>query len=288
MGASVKAAHPSRRTVRPRAGLSFRALAARTPPSPLMQRSVGPVGLEAVAALDRKPGERASGALYTHLRELILDGTIAPGTIISQVELARSLGVSRTPLREGLRRLQQEGLIEAEPNRRARVAAFDPADLEQVYMNRLLYEPLGLAITVPRLTAADVATLDAELAAMRRHAGAREYPEWEAAHRRFHRGLVVHAGDSLARAITTYADRGDRYRRLYQSAIPRAWEVGDNEHEAIVEACRAREQLEATTLLARHFGRTALSLLARLSPERDPVEVRTAMLLITGAAHPDA
>lgn len=164
---------------------------------------MAPAGLEAVVPLDRQPGERAPGAIYTHLRELILDGTIAPGTIISQVELARSLGVSRTPLREGLRRLQQEGLIEAEPNRRARVAAFDPADLEKVYTSRLLYEPLGLAVTVPRLSEADVATLDAELAAMRRHAGAREYPEWEAAHRRFHRALVVHAGDSLARTIAT-------------------------------------------------------------------------------------
>jgi DNA-binding GntR family transcriptional regulator len=240
--------------------------------------------LTAVEPIVRRRGEGAAGATYVYLREMILDGRLAPDTVISQVELAGQLGVSRTPLREALRRLQQEGLIEAEQNRRARVLAIDPDDLEHVYTNRLLYEVLGLAVIVPRLTAADIQALEGSLADMRAHAATGDYAAWEDAHKRFHRGLVLYASDDLGRTIATYADRGDRYRRLYQSTVPRAWTIGDSEHEAIVEACRAGDQREATVQLARHFARTALALIAQMVPERSPVELRTALLLITGRA----
>jgi DNA-binding GntR family transcriptional regulator len=69
--------------------------------------------------------------------------------------LAKALGVSRTPLREALRMLQEEGLIEAEPNRRSRVTGFDPADLDSVYASRVALESLGVALTRRRPPAAD-------------------------------------------------------------------------------------------------------------------------------------
>ena len=65
--------------------------------------------------------------VYLRLREMLLNGEIVPGTAISQVKLARELGVSTTPLREAMRLLQAEGLLIAEHNRRMRVAPLDPA-----------------------------------------------------------------------------------------------------------------------------------------------------------------
>src|SRR4029077_7455826 len=67
-------------------------------------------------------GRHGSGQVYARLREAILNAELAPGLTMSQAALADQLGVSRTPLREALRLLQGEGLIEAEPNRRVRVA----------------------------------------------------------------------------------------------------------------------------------------------------------------------
>lgn len=65
----------------------------------------------------------SNGVVFLHarLRKMILNGTIPPGSMLSQVKLAETLGVSRIPLREALRMLQEEGLVEAEHNQRARV-----------------------------------------------------------------------------------------------------------------------------------------------------------------------
>ena len=62
--------------------------------------------------------------MHAYLRECVLDGTLTPGTKLSQVALAEQLGVSRTPLREVLRMLQEEGLVEIEPNQRTRCGGF--------------------------------------------------------------------------------------------------------------------------------------------------------------------
>src|SRR3984885_6529486 len=68
--------------------------------------------------------------VYERVRNAILDGQLAPGAVMSQVALAQDLGISRTPLREALRMLQSEGLVEGEPNRRVRVAPMTASDLE--------------------------------------------------------------------------------------------------------------------------------------------------------------
>src|SRR5438876_1437057 len=143
----------------------------------------------------------AAGNLRSHLRELILGGSLQPGVVISQVELARSLGVSRTPLREALRMLQEEGLIEAEPNRRARVTRFDPSDLDTVYGCRVMLESLGCVLTIRSFADDEVSRLGAALEAMAEHAETEAVDGWQAAHRDFHRLLVARANDQFGRTI---------------------------------------------------------------------------------------
>lgn len=236
--------------------------------------------LSAVKALSLAQGQRASGIIYEELRELILDGELPHGGVISQVALAHNLGVSRTPLREALRRLQQEGLIEQEPGRRARVVGFEADDLEIVYSSRMFFEPLALALTVPRYTDAEVDELERALLDMRAASDRNQYEAWEQAHQRFHDLLALHATDQLKRSIATLSRAGNRYRRIYQREISRRWNTGDAEHEAILLACRARREEEAAAQLARHLGRTAFTLMGRMAPEREPAEMRMALKLI--------
>ncbi len=226
-------------------------------------------------------GEDLNGvvALYYRLRKLILDGAYAPGTMLSQVELAGALGVSRTPLREALRMLQKEGLVEAEHNQRARIPSFNPRVLDSIYASRVLLEALGIRLTVPRLHAHDIAMLQNTLAEL---LAARDAESREEPHRRFHRLLVAYAGEYLYDTIAGYADRCTFYRRMYMQSDPRNRVIADTEHEAILQACVARDTETAAYRLTQHLARTALTLLAQLTQEYEPAAVRTALQISQG------
>jgi DNA-binding GntR family transcriptional regulator len=223
--------------------------------------------------------------VYLRLREMLLNGEIVPGTVISQVTLARELGVSTTPLREAMRLLQAEGLLIAEHNRRMRVAPLDPRDIDAVYASRILIEALAIRLTVPTFTPADIAGLHTDLDEMAHAAEAEDISAWEPVHQRFHRALISGCDEALARIIDPVADRTERYRRtsLFRSAA-RTWEIGNDEHESIVDACTAGDAPLASVYLARHLARSALTVLAKIAPEEDPVAVRSALQMVQAGA----
>ena len=109
---------------------------------------------------------RSVDVVHGALREAILEGGLEQGTILSQVQLAERYGVSRTPLREALRLLQGEGLIDALPNRRVQVASFSVDDLEQIYAMRITLESLAVRLSVAQFDADDLRGLNARLAEM--------------------------------------------------------------------------------------------------------------------------
>jgi DNA-binding GntR family transcriptional regulator len=238
--------------------------------------------IQSLAPIDGGADSNGVVALHRRLRKLILDGMYPPGTLLSQVELAETLGVSRTPLREALRMLQEEGLIEAEHNQRARIPIFDPQVLDAIYASRVLLEALGIRLTVPNLQQQD---LDALRQALMDLSSASEPESREEPHRRFHRLLVLHAGEQLSNMIAGYADRCAFYRRMYVQSDPRNRTVADAEHEAIFQACVERDPQAAAYLLTRHLARTALTLLAQLTPEYEPAAVRTALQVSHGGAN---
>jgi DNA-binding GntR family transcriptional regulator len=221
---------------------------------------------------------------YARLREAILHGQLAPGRVVSQVQLARELGVSRTPLREAVRMLQREGLISGEANRMVRVADFSIEDVEELYAVRIANETLAIRLTVPLMEAEDHAQLARSLEAMARHADTGDVDNWELAHRTFHAQLVARAGRRLGALLSELYDHAERYRRLYVRSEPRAMSIGAAEHEAIVDACRARDADQAGAELARHLSRTALMALMQIAPEHEPAMVRSTLRLVQGSA----
>ena len=248
-------------------------------------RSKATEGRQHVQSLELPTGDGPAAAnLRSHLRELILGGELQPGVVISQVELARALGVSRTPLREAMRMLQEEGLIEAEPNRRARVTRFDPIDLDTVYGCRVMLESLGCFLTVRAITDGEIDALERALEAMRRHADAHDVESWQGAHREFHRLLVGRATDQFGRTIAAYQDRSERYWLMFirANASPGGLTMRDAEHRAILDSVKSRDATGTSQLLARHLSRTALTLMAQLAPEHEPLTVRTALQFVSG------
>jgi DNA-binding GntR family transcriptional regulator len=226
--------------------------------------------------------EEGVGAVHRRLRRLILDGALPAGAAFSQVQLAARLGVSRTPLREALRMLQAEGLIRGERNHRMRVADFDVQELESVYVTRIMLEGLAITLTVPLLSEGDLEAIAEALRVMRAQAG-HDAEGWEAPHRRFHTLLVKEAPPPLFESICSHGERSERYRRIYQTT-PRAWSIGDAEHESILSACRRRDPEAARDRLVRHLARTALSVAAVMTPEHEPTAVRTALQLVAGVS----
>ena len=176
--------------------------------------------------------------VHAHLRRLILDGHLQPGSTLSQVQLARSLGVSRTPLREAIRRLQEEGLIVAEVNHRARVVGLNPDELETLYATRILLSVLGLSVSMPRFTSRDLTSLERALADMHQASHDDNVEAWELAHHQFHERLHSHANPSLRTAINRLLDRSDLYRRVGLKIDPHRWTASDEDHIALLAACR--------------------------------------------------
>jgi DNA-binding GntR family transcriptional regulator len=235
--------------------------------------------------LENPDGRRVVVDLHDILRSLILSGKLRPGTVLSQVELARVMNVSRTPVREALRMLQEGGLVSAEPNLRCRVLGFDPVDVEALYMTRIPLEAMGAAITTAAMTAEDDAALLAIVEAMEAEPAHASFETWVSLHRQFHQKIVAGAGTQFCAALFALTLRSERFQSAYKGEhLPGWWQRGEVEHREIYRAMIARDAGRACELTARHLARTALELLAALAPEHDTAALRSSLLFATGAA----
>ena len=213
---------------------------------------------------DREPARQGLAEVHHILREAILDGEIAPGEVLSQVLLADRLGVSRTPLREALRMLQGEGLIESEPQHRVRVASFSLEDVEGLYALRVPLEVTAFRLSVPRMEPEDLAELEGCLGAMVRFGAADDYTRWRVPHKAFHRGLTAHAVARYDILLPQLFQHAERYRRI---SVGRSLsDRSATEHRAILDACDAGDSDLAAVLLAEHLGRSAFEIIASVDP----------------------
>src|SRR3954467_12285836 len=107
-----------------------------------------------------------SDVAYLRVRELILSGELAPGSVLNQATLARAIGISTTPLREALRRLKQQGLVELDAHRDARVAPLDAEEARDLVGARWSPAPLAASPAAERRTSQDVARMRAARAGL--------------------------------------------------------------------------------------------------------------------------
>lgn len=231
-------------------------------------------------AIERLPGlritdpRRISVEVHAHLRELIITGVLAPGTVLKQAELARVFAVSRAPLREAFRMLQEEGLVVGELNQRSRVAGFDPEELQLLYAARIALEALGARLTAGKLTTAETRAAGTALREMDRANRASDMTSWSRAHHQFHRIVVVRCGSHVLRTIGSYAEQSEPYVRAFQARHPELVPDRHREHEAILEAVCDGDRNRAARLMAVHLAGTAQRLLGDFDPGRaaGPVE----------------
>ena len=227
------------------------------------------------------PGATAAGVehAYQGVREAILSGRLRPGQLIPQISLAKALSVSRTPLREALRLLQAEGLIEARANQPMRVARLTLASVEELYAIRIPVEVTALRVAIPLMAPADHEALEQLLATMGRLAACRDYAGWDEPHRRFHHGLTRQAGERFGLLISQLIDQCARFRRM---RVDRMWsDATEVEHRLILDACRAGDVDRAARLLAVHLTETACALMRTVDPDYPAVRLRSAVAPMT-------
>jgi DNA-binding GntR family transcriptional regulator len=130
------------------------------------------------------------------IREAIASGALKPGDQIVEVAMAARIGVSRSPVREALRQLEQQGLVESIPNRGTFVAALDESDVEEIVLLRGALEGLAGRLAADRMGRRDVRALEEIVARMERHTGpgAQEESAFIDADAEFHSALVRFSG----------------------------------------------------------------------------------------------
>lgn len=191
---------------------------------------------------------------YARVREMVLTGELEPGAVLNQAVLARQIGISTTPLREALRRLAQQGLVELGAHRDARVAPLDAAEARDLVELRQDLDPLAAGLAAQRRTAADLAEMADSLARLE-SLPEDPSPAQLAGHRRFHAALYRASHNAvLVETLDGLWDKTDRYRRHALRAGRSDEEVAQRaeEHRLLVEAVSDRDAAAATELMRRH------------------------------------
>ena len=187
--------------------------------------------------------------VYHQLREAIVDGTFSADTPLTETTLAAQFSVSRTPIREALRRLEQDGLVERGP-RGMQVRGRSPEEILEIYEIRVILETAAIRRAATRLTPLQLAAARALLDhAERTHAGA----QWGALDVEFHEAIYgLDDRPRLQELITGLLRRVDRYW-LSHGLMLKHRETFDREHRGLLEALERRDGDAAAVLLERHL-----------------------------------
>jgi len=182
--------------------------------------------------------DRLSDAVYETVLVLIIDGKLAPGAIVSELELSRQLNVSRTPVHDALKQLAKDGLVTQKANRRAAIAGFTADDVFDIFEMRKLLETEAARRAATRIDRLALTTLRT---AADRIAKAVNKPDWVAQWTEFdelfHK-TIAEASDSRRLALDIA-----RYRMLHR-AFNRHSTTGDVLPQALAEHLRILEALE--------------------------------------------
>jgi DNA-binding GntR family transcriptional regulator len=199
------------------------------------------------------------------LEQAIVSGEIAPGTVLRQEQLSERYAVSRTPVREALRRLAALGLVSFEPNRGVRVRTLTRDELREAFLVRAELESLATEVATPRFTEVEVAQLEAaetrfaaltgELRAHGSGDGRGDLvTEWVRANHAFHDVIYSVARLPLVERLA----KGARFSGSAvwapadASELDQLYDANEREHRAIIAAIRAGSAAGARSLAREH------------------------------------
>lgn len=202
-----------------------------------------------------------------HLRQAILLGHLPGGTRLVQAELAEALNVSVTPIREALRELSTQGLIELDAFKGAIVRMPTLAELEEVYEMRAALIPLSVKKGIAHITSQQLEMAEALLSQME---ATSDHEQWVDLNRQFH-NLLDDATQTiqLRQMLYRLSDLAAIYINLSFSEQPLRKEESEQEHRAILQAYQRKDVKAATKLILNHLNGTLDA--ARVAVMKQPV-----------------
>ena len=186
------------------------------------------------------------------IREAIVDGRLEPGERLKEEELAREMGISRTPIREALLMLQAEGLVVAIPNRGAMVRVHTPEDLDDLYQLRALLEGYAARRAAMRISREQVEELRGSCDRFDHLSPEHELRELVHENMLFHSTIIDAAGSAR---LTSMVKRVIELPLVYKSYIwysPDQKQISAHYHRQIVTALAARDSERAELIMKEH------------------------------------
>lgn len=197
-----------------------------------------------------------SQIIFETLRDEIMLGAILPGAVLDQEEIAARFQVSRIPVREALRMLAMERILELRPHHRAVVRKYSTAEIEDLFLIRSILEPKAGAMACAHMQPADLASLRDLLGRMEPLNRADDLVQYLQLNREFHMGIYHLAGSPILETlIAQYIDQSSRFIHIYLKATE-TFAKAHIDHLEIYRACEARDPVVLAQLIEAHVRQT--------------------------------
>ena len=205
-----------------------------------------------------------NATVYDRLRDEILNCRIPPGAQIFEQDLANRFGMSKSPVREALLRLRQQGLVEVKARSGYRVSPMSVTEVNEMYEMRIMYETTCAALAIAHASEEEIGRLDV----LRTAPKCNDIADWTALNRRFHMELAGICGNNrLARTATEFIDQFTRFTHVSLSRLRQPLRLDKlfDEHAAIVAAIRERDRRRAQSILKSHIETSRRRIIDALS-----------------------
>ncbi|WP_406151577.1 GntR family transcriptional regulator [Streptomyces sp. NBC_01012] len=204
------------------------------------------------------------------LRQMIISGELPPGSSLSEMALSQNFGVSRTPIREALKQLQIEGLVEVRPRVGTFVAVPSRREITELFQMKELFEGAAARLLALRGNVPEVEQLDAAMRAADEAVRKGDPERYEELVHEFHDLIVVGADNSKLQAHYRTLMNQLAYARLVRTSLaqPGRLSESDHEHHHVLDLIRAKDGDGAERVMREHVRRSHQALMAEMDKER--------------------
>lgn len=206
------------------------------------------------------------------LRDMIVQGELAPETKLNERVLAEQLGISRTPLREAIKFLASEGLVELLPNRGAVVAPLKPEKVKEIFVVLGAVEALAGELVCRNASDADIAEIRALHYQMVAHYARGELAQYFRRNQQIHMRIVECAGNATLAQVYRGLNAHAKRARYMANLSRERWDKAVKEHEEIMEALGKRDSARLQTMLRDHLANKLIMVMEALNANKPPMK----------------